>query len=294
MQLLKTLEKYTLDKKKYQLDKKDYFETTPIQEIRSFIQSNEDDTSVSLAFDFISTWYHADFIFSSLKNGNVQYEKNAISTCYAIESNNWDYFLGKKYPSYDEAMQFHEAIKHMSRALLLGWDKTGIQYGKLLLKMLYGKQYKGWHPAYKHPWFMLEIFCKWQHIQLDYTKLNYPEDMGIYQDVINNWDTGNPSLLSQLVNKMVEFHIEESDENEYENRTPDFPSSDYFIYAIEILLWLNIRERMGLPDYLPDNELMKMPINNWHTQKTEIPVIGLIESAKSKLLKDYPGIEFEI
>jgi hypothetical protein len=294
MQSLKDLEKYTLNKKKHQLDKKDYFETTPIQKIRSFIQDNEDDTSVSLAFDFISTWHHADFIFSFLKNRNAQYEKNAISTCYAIESNLWDYFLGKKYPAYDEAILFHISIKHMSQALLLGWDRLGISYGKLLLKMLYGKQYKGWHPVYKHPWFMLEIFCKWQNIRLDYTKLNYPEDMGIYQDVIDNWDTKDTDLLSRLVNRMVQFHIEQSDEYEYNNRTPDFSSSDYFIYAIEILLWLNIRERMELPDYLPDNELMKLPVNNWYTQKTEIPVIELIKSAKSKLVKNYPGIEFEI
>jgi hypothetical protein len=229
MQSLKDLENYTLNKKKHQLDKKDYFETTPIQEITSFIQDNEDDTSVSLAFDFISIWYHADFIFSFLKNRNAQYEKNAISTCYAIESNLWDYFLGNKFEKYKSAIQFDKSIKHMSQTLLLGWDSTGINYGKLLLKMLYGKQYKGWHPVYKHPWFMLEIFCKWQNIQLDYTKLNYPEDMGIYQDVIDNWNTKNTDLLSHMVNRMVQFHIEESDEYEYDDRRPDFPFSDYFI-----------------------------------------------------------------
>ncbi|GHT15455.1 hypothetical protein FACS189426_23070 [Bacteroidia bacterium] len=70
--------------------------------------------------------------------------------------------------------------------------------------------------------------------------------------------------------------------------------TSYFIYAVEILLWLNIRERMKLPNYLPDNELMKFPINNWHTQKKEMPVIELIESTKLKLLRNYPEIEFEI
>jgi hypothetical protein len=118
--------------------------------------------------------------------------------------------------------------------------------------------------------------------------------MGIYQDVIDNWNTENPDLLSRLVNEMSSYHIAQSDEYEYKDRTPDFPSSDYFIYAIEILLWLNIRYRMGLPDYTTNNELMELPINNWHTQRTAIPEIKLIEKAKTKLLKDYPGIEFEI
>ena len=81
-----------------------------------------------------------------------------------------------------------------------------------------------------------------------------------------------------------------SDEDEHKDHTPDFPSSDYFIYPVEILLWLNIRERMGLAEYIADNDLMKMPINNWHTQLVAVPVIGLVEQAKTKLQSEYPGV----
>lgn len=81
-----------------------------------------------------------------------------------------------------------------------------------------------------------------------------------------------------------------SDEDEHKDYTPDFPSSDYFIYPVEILLWLNIRERMGLAEYIADNELLKMPINNWHTQQVAVPVIGLVEQAKTKLQSEYPGV----
>ncbi|MDR0573866.1 MAG: hypothetical protein LBG96_07555 [Tannerella sp.] len=294
MQNLKEIYNYAIKKKKHQLSKLERHYSKSLFDIKNYINNQKDDSAVGLKMLNLSTWYQWNFIYDFISKNKITIENLIQSTYYGLESNNWDFFLGEKFEKYDEAIQFHRAISHMSQALLLGWDKLGIKYGKMLIKMLYGKQYKGWHPAYKHPWFMLEIFCKWQNIQLDYTELNYPEDMGIYQEVINNWDTKSPNMLSQLVNRMVEFHIEESDEYEYEDRTPDFPSSDYFIYAVEILLWLNIRERMGLPDYLPDNELMKMPINNWHTQKTEIPVIELIEKAKSKLVKDYPGIEFEI
>jgi hypothetical protein len=37
---------------------------------------------------------------------------------------------------------------------------------------------------------------------------------------------------------------------------------------------------MGLPDYTTNNELMELPINNWHTQRTAIPKIELIEKAE--------------
>jgi hypothetical protein len=294
MQNLKEAYNYAIEKKKHQLSKLERHYSKSLSDIESYIKNQKDDSVVGLKISNLSTWYQWNFVYDFIFKKKLTIENLIQSTYYGLESNNWDYFLGEKYPPYDEAVPFHTSIKHMSQALLLGWDRTGIDYGKLLLKMLYGKQYKGWHPVYKHPWFMLEIFCKWQNIRLDYTKLHYPEDMGIYRDVIDNWGTKNTDLLSRLVNRMVQFHIEESDEYEYDDRTPDFPSSDYFIYAVEILLWLNIRERMGLPGYLPDNELMRLPINNWHTQKTEIPVIELIKSAKSKLVKNYPGIEFEI
>ena len=160
--------------------------------------------------------------------------------------------------------------------------------------MLYGKQYKGWHPGYKHPWFMLEIFCRWQGIKLDYSRLNFPEDMEVYSQVLQHWDTNDNVLLSKLVNEMVDFHISESDEDEHEDYVPDFSSSDYFIYPIEILLWLNVRERMGLTEYFAENDLLKMPINNWHTQQVAIPIIELVEHAKIKLQSEYPDTHFEL
>ena len=80
--------------------------------------------------------------------------------------------------------------------------------------------------------------------------------MGVYIEALKCWDTTDTTLLAKIINDLTDFHIAESDENEYEDRTPDFPSSDYFIFPIEMLLWLNIRQKIGLPDYTPDNELM--------------------------------------
>ncbi len=285
---------YTAKKKKDQLQNEKVFFIEPEKEIEAFCEDEEDDSVIGMNFDLLSSWYFYQYVDQFLTESRLSGENIKISTMYALESNNVDFFLGKEYVSYDEAIPFHKSIKHMAQALLLGWDDLGINYGNLLLRMLYGKQYQGWHPAYLHPWFMLEIFCKWQKIELDYSQLNYPEEMGIYGSVLKSWDTEDVGLLSQLVDNLCEYHIAESDEDEYEDRTPDFPSSDYFLYAIEILLWLNIRERMGLPGYTPGNELMKLPINNWHTQKTSVPHIALIEKVKEKLLGDYPGIDFEL
>ena len=293
MRTLKELIDYTMEKKEFQVRDEEYFYFNPVEEIRLFTIDEESDTTVGSSFDFISSWYHYNYILNFLKTRELNDKNLCVSTLYALESNNWEFFLCKKFPNYDESILFHIAIKHLAQSMILGWDSLAIKYGNMLIKMLYGKQYDGWHSAYKHPWFMLEMFCKWQNIKLDYTKLNYPHDVDIYQQVIQYWNTSDRRLLNLLINKMVSFHISQSDEYEYEENTPDFPSSDYFVYAIEILMWLNIRERMGFLDYIPDNELMNLPINNWHTKKIGIPDIELIKKAKIKLLHDYPDLEFE-
>jgi len=290
---------YTLEKKEYQIASLESNYSKSKEEINDFLDKKKSAVSVTIGFEDLSIWYHWNFINYSLKRNIINYEFLSHATLYGIDSNNVRFFLGKKVETYKQSIQFDKAIKHMAQALLLGWDTLAIKYGKMLIIMLYGKQYKGWHSVYKHTWFMLEIFCKWQNIQLDYSKLYYPEDMDIYQEVLDNWDTRDERLLAKLVNNISDFHIAQSDEyvttDEYGNeQSADFSSSDYFIYAIEILLWLNNRCRMGLPDYIAGNELMQLPINNWHTQKMEVPYIILIEKAKAKLLDDYPGIEFEI
>jgi hypothetical protein len=294
MKNIKDLIKYTLDKKASQLKNGDYFFVIPNGNIGSYVDGNGEISKALLSFDSISSWHYFNYIFDFLNKGSLNALSFSTSTFYAFQLNNINFSLGRKIETFKFAIQFHKAIKHMAQMLLLGWDEQAIKYGHMLIKMLYGKQYKGWHPAYRHPWFMLEIFCRWRGVDLDYGRLNYPKDMGVYQEVIKNWRTSDPALLSRLIEAVSEFHVTQSDEKEYENRTPDFSSSDYFVYAIEILLLLNIRERLGLPDYTPDHELMKLPVNNWHTQKTEIPKVELVERAKSKLLNDYPGIMFEI
>ena len=129
----------------------------------------------------------------------------AKSTLLGIEANNWYFFLGRT--TKNTIGQYFSTMpsSHLAQSLLLGWDSLAVRYGHLLIEMLYGKQYQGGHSAYKHPWFMLELFCKWQGIELDYSRLNYPKDMNVYAKALQNWDTNDEIVLSNLVNDLAEF-----------------------------------------------------------------------------------------
>lgn len=295
MQTIQMLADNTRSKKKYQLEKKADFYTEPLRDIEKYINNEESVAGIGMAFDFLSSWFHYNYIYTFLSDDvGIANDSSLLakSTLLGIEANNWYFFLGKNHEKYHRAILFDYAIKHLAQSLLLGWDSLAVRYGHLLIEMLYGKQYQGGHSAYKHPWFMLELFCKWQRIKLDYSRLNYPKDMNLYAKALQNWDTNDEVVLSNLVNDLAEFHISASDESEKANNIPDFPSSDYFIYPVEILLWLNIRNRMGLAEYAGDNALINLSVNNWHTQEVEIPTIELVNQAKAKLRTEYPDTEF--
>lgn len=285
---------YTIGKKTEQIGRLHSHYSQSIEEIQEFLDGKKSAVAVTSGLEYLSVWYHWSFIEKYLKENKVDYELLSKSTLFGIESNNVRYFLGKKVETYKQAVQFDKAIKHLAQGLLLGWEEIAIKYGNVLIAMLYGKQYNGWNAAYKHVWFMLELFCKWQGIELDKSRLNFPADLGLYSKALEHWDTKDLNLLTQLVDELSIFHIEQSDEDEYKDRTPDFASSDYFVFAIEIVLWLNIRTRLGLPEYQPSNDLMKLTINRWQITPHLLPQIELIKESKYKLLQDYPGVDFEI
>ncbi|MCS4533013.1 hypothetical protein [Neisseria montereyensis] len=291
---------YTKQKKEYQLTElRESKREQPLQNLNLYLENEKGRGVPSLAFDRLSVWNHWNFINHYINNDSVDYNYLAKSTLFSIESNNWDFFIGKLVETYDSAVPLHKAVKVLGQMLYLGWREKAIEYGNFLLKNINSKHYKGGVSKPIHSWFMLELFCKWQKIELDREKLYYPSDLKIYKEVLDNWDTNDSNLLNKLVDKLSDFHINNSDEyvktdkngNEF---SPDFTSSDYFIFAIEILMWLFIRKDLGLVDYTPDNELMTLKINQFPNQIIPYPKEEIVEQCKAKLKKENPTIEFDL
>ncbi len=289
---------YTRDKKKYQIDElKESFLEESISDMKNYINETGTLSGAIIGVGYLTTWYHWNFIDTFLTKHRVDYSLLSKRTILGVESNNIDFFLGEKIDTYDSAESFTNSIKHLAQMLYLGWEDKAVSYGDLLLNMLYGKQYKGWHSSQKHPWFMLELFCKWQGIALDYAQLRNPNDMGVYQKALDNWDTEDTQLLSTIIDDLTEFHIQQSDEYEHKDKYDgDFTDADYFIFPIEILMWLSIRRIMGLAEYNPSpkNQLMQMEINKLPTEIFPYHKDELVEQVKEKLLKENPTLKFEL
>ena len=289
---------YTKKKKEFQIRNSldSHFEE-PLKELQGYLDNKEYDSSVGLNFDYLTSWFLWKFINNYIKEKELRFEALAQSANYAIEANNWRYTLGKIAPTYHSAVLFQYSTMHLGQLLYLGWGDQAKAYGNFLIKMLYSKHYTGGNACAKHPWFILMLFCKWQDIVLDKSKLHYPEDMGVYQAAMDDWDTSDINLLTNLINQLCDFHIKQSDEDvtmdEYGGEDgPEFFSSDYFIFPVEILTWLAIRKQLALPAYEAKHDLMRLEINQLPDAIIPFEEDELVLKCKAKLVNDNPGLTF--
>lgn len=291
---------YTKKKKEHQLIKlkKSHLEE-PFEDLKLYLEGEKHLTTVSSNFNYLADWNLWQFISDFIDENKITNNHLSLSTYWAMQSNNWDFALGHISNSYKSAIPFDRSIMHLGQLLYLGWYDEAGKYGNLLLKMLYGKQYNGWIAKPLYAWFVMEIFCKWQKIELDKTKLKYPDDLGVYEEALANWDTTDQKKLNDIVDKLSTFHIAQSDEdvitdedgNEF---SPEFTSSDYFIFPAEILAWLAIRKTLGLPIYTGTDEMMKLDINQLPATLIEKPQEDLVIKCKNKLIEDNPQVVFEL
>ncbi len=300
MNNLNELLEYTKQKKEYQIrELKDVKSIKSQEYLQLYLKNKKGRAAPSIAFENFIIWYRWNFINDYIINDSLNYQNLVLSTVFSVESSNWNFFIGKLVETYDSAVPLHDAVKNLGQMLYLGWEEKAVQYGNFLIKNLTSKHYRGGVSKPIHSWFMIELFCKWQKIVLDKETLSYPSDLKVYAEVLHYWDTNNATLLNKLVDKLSVFHINNSSEyvitdEEGNEFSPDFSSSDYFIFAIEILMWLSIRKSLDLVDYIPNNKLMSLKINQLPNQNFSYPKNEIVQQCKAKLKKENPMIEFDL
>lgn len=297
MENLERAIKYTKKKKKFQVRDNEEELLERQNALSEYLNDKKPRSSVGLNFERLSNSHLWQFLNDYLQLNELNFNSLSISTIYAIEANNWHYALGSTSQTYHSAILFNYSGMHLGQLLYLGWIDQAKAYGNFLIKMLYSKHYTGGNAWAKHPWFIITLFCKWQNIVLDKSKLHYPEDMGVYQDAIDDWDTADTNLLDNLINQLCDFHIKQSDEDvsmdEYGGENgPEFSSSDYFIFPVEILTWLVIRKQLGLAAYESKHDLMRLEINQLPNTIIPLEEDELVLKCKAKLINDNPGLTF--
>lgn len=290
--------KYTQEKKEHQLKNlEESFYIEPNEIYNNFLANKlSTKSTVSLNMEYQSSWYLWKFIGNSFQN-NLNYDLLAKSTKLSYCANLLNYFIGGNAPKYKSCVLLRTAIMHLGQMLFLGWDDKAIKYGNLLLKMLEDKYYKGGTKRPIYPWFIIQLFCNWQNIKLNKDKLNIPKSLGIYEIALKNLLTKDTNLIDDIINEMANYHVLNSDEyvktDDFGNElSAEFVSSDYFIFPMEILMFLLIRRRLGLPEYdLKKNELLSLGINHIPASRVEYPQNDVIDRIFDKLYRENPDYD---
>ncbi len=140
-------------------------------------------------------------------------------------------------------------------------------------------------------WFIIEMVNQGFENSIDYTQFNYPEDMGVYQIALNNWNTKDLDLVDSIVSQLCDYHLSQasygdiSDDAGYNDPMfLQFSTTRWFVYTFEILTWLRIREKAGLnnPEKFT-HPLMHLPLNRLDVEEVRFPENELFEKIVRKL-----------
>jgi len=160
----------------------------------------------------------------------------------------------------------------------------------------------------QHIWFLLELYL--QHTKQEIEGTNkyvhlavksaltdrvqpcdlIPEELGLYREVLECWDTPDLNEITQLIGRMSEHHSILASEL---GKSLEFGNYDYAFYPYEILYLLYVRKKQGLPnpehfnDFLMNTPEAKMDIQDPEPYPKWDPVLRIIDDFYRKNYPEY-------
>ena len=132
-----------------------------VQEINNYLENDTHRTVVRTSLTSLCSWYLWNFIYEFTQNGMAEYDLLARSTYYGISANKWAYSIGQCSTHYDGALLFSDSSMHLAQLVCLGLSQEAITYCSLLTKMLNGKQFKMFPDNPTFPWFILDLYLRY-------------------------------------------------------------------------------------------------------------------------------------
>ncbi|GAS83220.1 hypothetical protein [Paenibacillus amylolyticus] len=200
---------------------------------------------------------------------------------------------------------------------LYGWVKEEKIFFDFIVKYL-GDNLMEANDWNQHIWFLLELYLQhtkqeiegtneYVHLAVKSALTNreqpcglIPEELGIYREVLEQWNTPDVDEITHLIGRMSEHHSTLASEL---GKSLEFGNYDYAFYPYEILYLLHVRKKQGLPNPSHfDDFLMNLPEAKMNIQDPEPypewdPVLRMIDDFYRKNYPEYipnhHGVLFE-
>jgi hypothetical protein len=266
------------------------FYLTPLQKIKAMSEEEIILKSIANRFETLGNWYVSNFVYASLHSGNQSdYAVQLATNSYQILA--LKRALSKQYSNNPPSLMFNYSAYYLANIVIAKWYKEAEAMVLFLNQALETKTLNGGLDFKMTAWFILEIVNKGFNVDYDYSKFNYPGDMGIYRKALDNWNTNDLNLLDEIVSDLCEFHLSQASYGSLSDSAGkmdpmfiQFSNTSWFVYAFEILAWLAMREQQGLrnPDAFT-HPLMNMPLNQLTEDSIKLPEDELFNKIMCKI-----------
>jgi hypothetical protein len=245
--------------------------------------------SIVCQFEYLDVWYGSNFVYEMLTKEISSYRNDLVSNGYRtlfISD-----ILADQYPNNPPHLLFEDVAWWLANCIIHKCYEEGEILANIINKGLSTKFLKGGPDFKMAAWFILQMVNKCFGNVIDYSKFNYPENMVVYREALDNWNTKDPGLLDSIVSNLCEYHLTQASYGDVSDNAGyndpaflQFSETSWFVYAFEILTWLRVREKTGLKN--PEkftHPLMNLPLNRLPVEKAEIHKNELFETIVKKL-----------
>ncbi|WHX50305.1 hypothetical protein QNH46_06465 [Paenibacillus woosongensis] len=179
-----------------------------------------------------------------------------------------------RYPEMILGYTFREVVITLVHFAMYGWEKEENILHDFMAHH-FGGHLMDANEGNRHIWFLLELYLQYRNKTIMGTskKLHLavknkfkengqrcgsiPDDLDVYEEVLERWSTGDLLEIEHLISKMTLYHSALASEI---GQLGEFGDFRYGFYPFEILFMIHIRRKLGLPVPAPlDYLLMNTP-----------------------------------
>ncbi|MDF1880489.1 hypothetical protein JHD50_04080 [Sulfurimonas sp. MAG313] len=206
-----------------------------------------DKTPLSIGFEELAEFYLMAALYAKI------FCEDKVKVQHLLRTATWySYNLIKIFNT--ECASCHMSILLMRKAVYL-WsslflvdsDEKAMQIGAELIDSLNdkGSIIRYGCRLYPESWFLIDLYAVGTSTVYDNERVDYPEDMSPYNDILKEWDTLDLLQVDLFVSMLAEMHLLIEDEEPTEEYL-NFSKSIMKLYPYEILVYLNFRRIKGL------------------------------------------------
>lgn len=212
-----------------------------------------------------------------------------------------------RYPKATVDYTFKEVIASLIHFTMFGWQREEEILFKFIAEHIADRfiSSNDWN---RHNWFLIELYLQFRNKTLLGASRNVytfvkkaleskdlrndliPDDLGIYEEVLENWSTPVEEEITALIGQMINYHSELASEL---GKSIEFGDYRYGFYPYEILFLIHVRKKSGLPvpqhfeDLLMNTPEAKMVFNDPEPYPEKDPLLVQIDSFYRKNYPDY-------